>query len=214
MKYKRRILEVLLRDVQVETTGKRGRGEKHLIAATLVHPRPSIVEKSAVRAVALENGIAALSKEGWSDRILFKEVVQGPTAIRVEVSEAVSDSEMAKLGSIVADTALDFAEDSASELTQSIWLGGMIGVSLEYLGKALSSKDGPRCIGSGIVELCADDKWKAGAARKMKIPLVAERGVDVVERRRRQGKMSTRRKSLLKAGEPNGFVTLALRTYD
>ena len=81
MKYKRRTLEVSLKDVKIDVCGERMKGGRHLITATLVYPRPAISEKSIVRAVALEGGVADMAMAGWAGAILFKEVVHGSTPV-------------------------------------------------------------------------------------------------------------------------------------
>lgn len=81
---RRKILEILLDRVQIEETGGRAsRDAQHLLLVTLVWPRARVEECVAVKPISLDQKAADLRKSMWIERILFKELVQGPFGMHV-----------------------------------------------------------------------------------------------------------------------------------
>ena len=217
MKYDRRILEVTLEKVKIGVTSRRytkGSTGQHLVAATMVYPRPMIAERTSLKTVSLPDGSADLREDGWAQKVLFKEVVQGPFAIRVDVSEELSDSEIGRFVETLSETFARVAMREGAENAVGAWTAGLIKVPMDYLGKAMSAKNAPCSVGTGEIDVTIDSGWKEGSSGKIRVPLGLERDLYRLHRSRSGGEMTTKRKKLLSAGEENGWVELSLKTYD
>jgi hypothetical protein len=219
MKYDRRILEVRLERVELGVTSRRSakaEAGQHLLSATLLYPRPMIAERTSLKTVAIDDGVADLKKAGLSKRILFKEVIQGPFSIRVDVSEELSDGELGKFLETATTTFTKVARSEATSMAVGAWTAGLIRVPIDHLSKALSAaaKSAPCSVGTGEADVTIDGRWKAGSSGKVRIPLGVEQDVYRLHRVRRGGEMTTRRKKLLSANDENGWVELSLQTYD
>lgn len=215
--YKRRIFELLLERVQIDVVGgRKTRGSKHVLSASLTWPRPAIAERFAVKTLDFENNTADLSKSDWTARILFKETVQGPFGLEVSVTEPLSTGQAGEFLKFMGLSILKLARAGAGDLAASPIGSGLIKLPFEYLGKIASSSDKkpPRLIGAGKVDLSADDKWKAGKLVRIEIPLTAPETIYKTVRSRKHGELSARRRTLLKAGQPNGTAVLSARLYD
>jgi hypothetical protein len=164
MKYDRRILEVRLERVELGVTSRRSAKAKagqHLLSATLLYPRPMIAERTSLKTVAIDDGVADLRKAGLSKRILFKEVIQGPFAIRIDVSEELSDGELGKFLETVTTTFTKVARSEATDMAVGAWTAGLIRVPIDHLSKALSSakKSAPCSVGTGEADVTIDGRW-------------------------------------------------------
>ena len=74
---KRRILELLLEEVTVNTTGRRVKlSSGHMLATSLVWPRAGISERVAVKTIDFIDNAADMGKEKWTRKVLFKETVE------------------------------------------------------------------------------------------------------------------------------------------
>ena len=217
MKYKRRILEVTMEQINLRVAGNSSaRTTQHLVTGTLRYPRPAIAEKVLAKPVGLDNGAVDLSAAGWMQRILFKETVQGPFGIGIDITTQLSDSQAGKLITAVSSAFLSLAGGEAADIAGEPWAAGLVRTPFDYLRKALSSSRGaaPRLVGAGSIDLCADTRWQAGAVRKVNVPLTAVEDIYTVRRSRHRGTMQASRKKLLKTGEANGEIRLSVRTYD
>lgn len=213
MKYKRRIMEVSLLGVEL-TTGRKRKAGKHLAAARLVYPRPGIAERVAVKPVQLKAGRRGRGATSWSEQILFKEVVQGPFALSVELTDAMTDSELGKVIDSLASAVLKVAGNEMVDAAAGPMGGVLMGLPVRFFSAMMSKKEVPKVLGSGSVDLCADGRWASGKTRKVKIELTAEKDVYEIRRSTRGGSPRMARKRVLKAGEISGSVTLAILPYD
>ncbi len=216
MKYKRRIIEATLDRVRVGIIGSRRSGEtKHVLAARLMYPRPAITEKLTVRTVTLKDGAVDLKKSAWSEKILFKEIVQGPFAVGVEISEALSDTEIDRFVELVSSSVLKLAGSELADMAAGPWAAGLVKLPLQYIMKVMASKKDKRgSLGAGSVDLCCNTAWKAGTKRKAKLPLVLDCDLWQTRSARRGGDRRTVRKKLATTGDDNGSVAMTFRAYD
>ncbi|TFH14645.1 MAG: hypothetical protein E4H02_09495 [Lentisphaerales bacterium] len=217
MKANRRIVEVVLDGIEIRAAGGTAdeKTGKHVVSARLVWPRPSIAEKLAVKTIGLRDGSISFKTAEWPDKILFKEVVQGPFSICIEISDRVAASTADGLAGELLKAFVKVAGDGASEVAGVPWMGSLLRGPLRFL-ESMGTKDGTGLpvTGSGSIDLEALPGWKAGGWRRFRIPLVTARDICRVQRRRSGGEMRTMRQVLLRAGEQNGVVKIALRPYD
>ncbi len=215
--YKRRILEVLLDagSVDVSLQGSRAKS-RNMIIVSLIWPRPGIYERVSVVTPDFECNKMYIRDSEWSERILFKEVVQGPFALKVSVTEPVSDK---KLDEFMANMGSSLFKTAASELSDfsvGPLMGSLAKVPLMYLSSKTMSflKESAAIIGTGTACLCADAKWKSGCVKRVTVPLVAPDAVFKTFRRKRHGESIARKRSVLKAGQKSGEISLSIMLYD
>lgn len=217
MKVNRRILEVVLDGIAIRATGGSGteKAGKHVMSARLVWPRPSIAEKLTVKTMGFQDGSIDFKTAEWWNRILFKEVVQGPFSICIEMSERLSALTADGLAGELLKAFVKVAGDGAADVAGVPWMGTLLRGPLRFL-ESQGTNAGTKLpvIGSGSIDLEVSPGWKAGEWKKFKIPLITERDICRVYRRRSGGEMGTRRQVLLRAGQENGAVHIALRAYD
>jgi len=211
----RDILEVLLNRVELaEHGGTRRAPTRHLVLVSLVWPRPTIAERTAVKDLALDGTAADLSGKSWTTRVLFKETVQGPLGIKVDVTAPVTESEVAEFLRFLGSSVLDLAGDELAGSIISPFLAGLVRVPARYAGKWItaSGKKSLRIVASGHVDIGTEQPGgKDGAT--VDVALVAPERIARVTRSASHGSVKTRRRTLLKKGDPNGRVLLGLRRY-
>ncbi len=212
---KRRILELLLDNVQIPRRGRDGSGEtRHMLHVSLVWPRMAIAHKTAAGVMILRDGVYRPDPESWTQRALFKEAVEGPFGVRVEVSEALSDTQwseaVARLGNAVwtmAGTQIGgFAENPVTSL---LWRAPFD--ALSRTATAAARKE-PRLIAAGTLDMQCDE-WPALQDKRLALTMRAPEDISRVSRRRVAGKLQSRRTTIIKSGETNGKTELLARVY-
>ncbi len=213
---KRRILELLLNYVRVPSRGETdASGEsRHILRVSLVWPRMAIAHKTAVTAVELRDGLYRPAADSWTERIFFKEAVEGPFGLRIEVSEALSSGQwseaVTRLGQAVWTMAgaqiVDFAEHPVTAL---LWRAPLEAMARKA---GAAGREDPRPVASGTLDMRCDG-WNALQEQLLRVPLVAPEDLSRVARRRVDGKLQSRSRVLLRRGEANGDVELTGRVY-
>jgi len=193
-------------------TAARGAGE-HAVFVALLWPRPAIARKLTTCVVKIENGTADLREADWSRRILFKEIVEGPVGIDVRVTDRLAGGSGAFLDFLGATLlkalggeAGDLASGAASELLEA---------PFAYAAKGLSAaeQETQRPLAAGSTTLIVDDSWPVDEVRTVPIALTSPHDITRVTRTRRQGVPAARKRTLLKAGSPNGAMVISARVY-
>ena len=212
---KRMVCELSLERVEVGVSGANKTG-MHMLLASLVWPRAAIAERVAIKKLRMDGDAADLSKAGWTGRILFKEIVQGPFGIEIGLTGPLADPQIERLLSFVGSTLLKLAAAGAGDAASTDLGGGLMKIPFQLLaGKTTQPKpeDAP-LIASGRVDLPAAEEWQAGKTVRVEVPLTAPRTIHKTTRQRRHGEVSARRRTLLKAGESNGRAILTARLYE
>lgn len=209
-----RAFEVLLDRVEVKETGGRKDG-RHMVMVSLVWPRPRIAERVSVKTIDIEKGSVDLRKAKWMDRVVFKELINGPFGMKIGVTERVTESQFAEFLRYMASSVLKVAGGEAEDMIVNAVLGGIVEVPFEFLAKMLSKsgKDGPKVIASGSLDLHSEETWKKNESKQFKVPLTAPETIYKVTRSRREGTFQTRRRKLMEAGTDNGIIVFTGKVY-
>lgn len=213
---KRQILELTLESVSLEVTGaRRAGGSVHVVTVGLVWPRPAIAEKVAVKVLDMAGKSCSLARKPWVERILFKEVVEGPFGLELAVSEPVSDSQVLDFMRFAGSAVFKMAASEAGDLVTGSLATGLTRIPLRFLSKQISAsaKKSPRNIANGSIDLRAEDLIRHGKDSTLKLRLRAEETFHSISRTRKHGKSSMKRVKLLDAGQPNGEAVLRARVY-
>lgn len=211
---KRKVLELYLERLELENSGpKRRSASGHVLAVNLVWPRPAIAERSALKTVELEDGTAELARAGWTEKILFKEQVEGPFGIEVLVTERMSESQLGEFFSFAGSSLLKSAGNEAGDIVSDGIISGMAGIPFKFLSKlaADAGKMPARVLGTGAVDMKDSSLPAGGRRKKIKVSLTVPETVYAVSRRASHGGIRSRGRVLLREGEENGHVVLSCR---
>lgn len=202
--FKRISVEIRLNAVRLDAGGD---GERLLIA-TLVWPRPLIAERIASRPLKLESGRAAYDAADWSERILFKEQVEGPFGLVVRVTEPLSARAVARFLAQWGGALLRLAATESAKLAADPWSASLTRIPLQILAGDLggAAKE-PKIDAAGRITV------PPGASGSVRVPLAAARNVYRVERRRVAGRSVTRRIRVAAESAPVGEAELELFPY-
>lgn len=209
----RRVCEVLLDGVCLEAMSKDVRkGTHHLIMVTLIWPRAGIAERVAVKELLLRKGELDMRGASWSDRVLFKETVEGAFGICVGVTEALPPARLESLLRFAGARTLKLLGGGVDDMLGGAHAGGLAKALLEREGGLLgASRDIEERIESkGTVDLTASDA-RAGQGKAVSVPLVALRAIQAMGGVRGGGVPGRRRRCVRKVGESNGSVDLRVR---
>ncbi len=212
---KRRILELLLDNLHVPQRGRNGSGEtRHMLRVSLVWPRMAIAHKTSAGVIIMRDGVYRPDPDSWTQRALFKEAVEGPFGVRIEVSEALSETQwsesLARLGNAVWTLAGaqigDFAE---GPLTSLLWRTPFDALARTTTAAA---KNEPRLVAFGTLDVQCD-QWPALEGKRLMLSMCAPQDISRVSRRRVGGKLQSRRTTLIQRGDANGQAELLARVY-
>ena len=206
----KRTLEITLQSLTVPVTGA-GLLEKtsHLLTAELIWPRVGIAQKATSQPCQLTNGEADFENTHWGNRILFKENVEGKFALRISLTEVLDDEELEKFLRAFSGAALGFGADMLAPLYPPF--GKLAAAPIDYLAKDIEKYPGPTRLVEGLVELDAND-FTENSEQPLTIRLVTARSILKSVTRRVAGRTRHEKKTVLSKGEPNGDITLFIRT--
>ena len=206
----KRTLEISVQEINVPVNGA-GLLDKssHLLSAELIWPRVGIAQKAASQPCRLEKGHADFEKVNWGNRILFKESVEGKFALRISLTEVLDDEELEKFLRSFSGAALAFGADMLAPLYPPF--GKLVSAPIDYLAKDIEKYPGPTRLVEGLVELEAAD-FLENAEQSLTIRLMTSQSITQSVTRRVAGRVRHEKKSILSKGEPNGDITLLIRT--
>ena len=106
MDFKRRDLLIEVKDLHFTHPHYMDEAQTYLLRALLILPRPNVASREEVRILESTEGGEMIGREAeFHDKTLFKQTVEGPFAVGLQLSEAVAeDSFAAILGEIVSST--------------------------------------------------------------------------------------------------------------
>ncbi len=215
--HKRRVLEICLDEIEAGATGARGKGRAaHVLAARLIWPRPAIAEKVSLKTVDLQGGKADLNAAIWGRRILFKETVQGPCGLSIEVTRRVSDTQAARfIHFLYASVFTALSAEVAATAPGGGWVG-LLRQPLRFLARETGTppKAWPAVMAAGMLDVRPESIGKRGERVQIEIPLRAPKDVFETHRRQRGGETAMRRERVRKAGEANGRAVISIAAYD
>ncbi len=212
-----RRLELMLDKVTVKETGARRKKGRHVVIVTLVWPRPRIAERVSAKTLEFEDNVADLKKSGWIDRIVFKELVDGPFGIELGVTERMSDSEVADFFKFLGSSLVKLIGNEVEDTMGGSLSGGLVKIPFQYLSKFITKigDKGPKIIASASINVHAEETWKKKntETKTFKVPLTAPETIYKVIRTRRHGQMQSSRRTILKAGDDNGIIEFTGKVY-
>ena len=206
----KRTLEISVQAIAVPITGA-GLLDKtaHLLSAELIWPRVGIAQKAAAQPCQLEKGYSDFEKVNWGHRILFKENVEGKFALRIALTEVLDDEELEKFLRSFSGAALAYGADMLAPLYPPF--GKLLAAPIDYIAKDIEKYPGPTRLVEGLVELDASD-FPENSEQPLTLRLLTAKALTQSLTRRVAGRTRHVKKTILSKGEPNGDITLLIRT--
>lgn len=207
--YRRNVVEMSLNAIRgVGPWTRGGKPSKRVITVTLVWPRPLVASRVAVQTQTFSREGLEVAGQDWSERILFKETVEGPFGVIVQVSESLTAQQLAKVAGALGEGVLKAAGTEAARIAVGPGLTALARLPFTYLaGESSALGKTAKVVAAGRVTLMP------GEPGVVEIPLVVPEDVVQVRRSKRAGRMQTRRETLHKQGEAAGLVRLDVGYY-
>lgn len=206
MKSERNTLEMTLDTVRL--TAEEPESAERIVLATLLWPRPMISERVSSRVLTFRDGAADLAEKDWTERILFKETVEGTYGLIVQVTEPMSSGEVAKFFRQLGEALLKVSASEMAKLVSGPWLGALARIPLQILAEEVGAPgQGPKLAAAGRITLLP------GEPGSLRIPLQTVRDQYRTETRRVGSRKITRRVKTASAGEPAGEIVLQADYY-
>lgn len=197
----------------------------NLLTARLVYPRPGIASRTSVKSIDLDDGVErTFSRSPFSERILFKERIQGRTEIGIEISVQLPAARIPGLVQAIlsgaAGAGLAVLGDLAAPLVSAAGRRGARDLSRGGL-RDDRNPETFAVIGSGRTELESEELTAEGAVVR-NLELVVPRTLSLrrtrpeMERdpelsgRHHDHYRATREELRLEAGDAVGWVNLKL----
>lgn len=201
----RKEVEITLHSIHIpETTSGLDTETTHLLGADLVWPRIGVAQKSASQTCALKEGHADFETVNWGRRILFKETVEGRFALSLTLTESLDDEDLEQFFRFCAGAFLSIGAGMVESAVKPV--GKLAAAPLDYAAKNIGKYPGPKLLVEGLAELHSSDLPESGGERLLTLRMTAARRLLSLVRPRKAPRL------LLEKGEPNGEVTLVLRT--
>lgn len=207
-------LELTLEEVRLGSKAFSSESTRE-VAFHLVCPRLSIASKTALKTLRLSDGLWTGNGKAWTERVLFKETVQGTAGIEVTATDPLSPADLDSATRSSASTVVRFLGDAASDAVGIKALGPLAELPASAIAKLLSGSSQARIAAGGVldVEDVVYDSLAVGETRDLEVTLRARR--DLVQESRRapakDGASRVTRKVVAREGDPVGIVRLRLR---
>ena len=193
------VLEKTLAENKKEST--------HMVQSTLIWPRVGIASRTSACKVALSSGNCDMKNDRWGKRILFKENVESVFSIKVDITEPIVNETLEEFLRFMGGTVLGLG----AEILEDAGPGGpLVSAPAEFMAKKIKQIPEAEVIGSGLIDLPADEIPLKGELL-LDVELFSPR--DVVKRSRRTVNRKTKvtRKVLMKKDDSNGKIILSIK---
>jgi hypothetical protein len=207
--YKRDTLEMLLTGIHgVGPWSRGGKQSERLVTVTLVWPRPLVASRVAVQTHTFTSEGLVVDNMDWSERILFKENVEGPFGVIVQISQSMTAQQVARIAGVVGDAILRAAGSEVARIAVGPGLTALARFPFTFLaGEVAGLGKTAQVVAAGRAT------FLPGEAGVVEIPLQVPDDVVQVRRSTKAGRSQIRRDIVHQAGEIAGKVLLDLRYY-
>ena len=145
-------LEILLVGAEISSLPERRLlKSRNLFAADLIWPRTGVARKSSARQIVLRKGKADFTKEEWAKRLLFREEVEGHSAIAVSITESVTVQKLRRFARLTAKYAFRMGADFMEKAM--VGYADIASAPLDALSAMVGEKDAPKAIAQGVCDL-------------------------------------------------------------
>ena len=207
----KREVEITLEAINVPVLEiKTGAETSHVVGVELIWPRTGIAKKSGEQSCRLVNGQGAFAGLNWGRRILIRESVEGRFALRMTLTEDLDDEEMEKFLRFCSGVVIAFAADAVEDVAPAA--GKIASSPFDYLAKNIAKYPGAKIVAEGMAEMNAEELPAPGGEKRLTLQMFAAKKLLRTSRRKVGGQMKTTHRLVLDKGEPDGEITLLIRT--
>ena len=159
-------LEILL--VRAEINGLPERKllkSRNLGAVDLIWPRTGVAKKSAAREMVFKKGVADFTSEAWTNRVLYREEIEGRCGFAVTITEPVTVQLARRFVRLTAKYALRMGANYAEKAMVSF--GDIATSPVEASAQMIGEKDTPKATAQGArgcTACCAVGRTKRRAS--------------------------------------------------
>lgn len=151
-KHVKKDIEILLVEARFTSLPERKLAKsRNLVCADLIWPRPGIARKSVAREAVFKKGKVDFSGEEWAKRILFREQVDGHTALAISVTEPVTVQKLKRFARLTAKYVFRMGADFMEKAM--VGYGDIASAPMDALSAMVGEKDAPEAIAQGIVDI-------------------------------------------------------------
>ncbi|MDD5707108.1 MAG: hypothetical protein PHR35_14385 [Kiritimatiellae bacterium] len=204
----KREIEVTLAEVTLTATGKPLSRTRHMLSAGLIWPRLGTARKSTALPVRLDRGTLPGAPLPWSQRVLFKEGVEGHFAFEVALTEALSDAAVEAFMRALSGHLLKLATGRIEEMEPPTLSGNLAALPLSYLAKTVLKERAPATLASGALDLDASSLPPSGQSVRWTIPLTASSAIEREKARRSARAARPLRQVIVPTGGVAGSVVV------
>ena len=140
-----------------------------LITVDMICPRSSIAKKTAAKEVAFRKAKADLKGEGWTQRIMFREDVEGHFGLAVQLSEVLDDEWFEKFLRATAKIALKEFRDLAK--TYTVGISDIASAPIDALAQLEGTYPGPKTVAQGVLDVTEGMLPEEGKSVTVEVPL-------------------------------------------
>ena len=140
-----------------------------LVTVDLVCPRASIAKKTAAKEVKFQKAKADLKGQGWTERVMFREDVDGHFGFAVQLSEVLDDEWSEKFLRATAKIALKEFRGLMQKYT--VGIDDIASAPIDALAQMEGTYPGPKTVAQGVLDVTEEMLPEAGKAVTVEVPL-------------------------------------------
>ncbi len=204
---KREEIEITLQSLELLVTGPTPipAESNHSLTIELLWPRSGTQAKAYSRLIKLNDGKCAFTDADWYESILLKDAVAGRFALKVTVSQVLSDTAVDKLLRSMAKAAASSVADAVAASVDKP-LGKTLAAPVDYIASVFAGEAVPP-IAESIITL--DPAFISAGGGVLTLPLTCP--ARVTKAAAPVGKIRKPPKHVIGKGDPNGTAVLSIK---
>ena len=152
---------ILLQPHLVKTT--------RLVTVDLICPRSSVAKKSTAKEVKFRKAKADVKGQGWTERVMYREDVEGHFGFAVQLSEVLDDEWFEKFLRATAKIALKEFRDVLQKTT--VGISDIASAPIDALAQIEGTYPGPKTVAQGVLDVTEDMLPEPGQVAFVEVPL-------------------------------------------
>ena len=124
---------------------------KRLVTVDMICPRTSVAKKTAAKEVKFRKAKADVRGESWTERVMFREDVDGHFGFAVQVSEILDDEWFEKFLRATAKVALKEFRNVVQQYT--VGISDIASAPIDALAQMEGTYPGPRTAAQGVLDV-------------------------------------------------------------
>ena len=140
-----------------------------LVTVDMICPRSSIAKKTAAKEVKFQKAKADLKGQGWTERVMFREDVDGHFGFAVQLSEVLDDEWFEKFLRATVKIALKEFRDLAK--TYTVGISDIASAPIDALAQLEGTYPGPKTVAQGVLDVTEEMLPELGKTVTVEVPL-------------------------------------------